>query len=249
MAISVHVLTKNSASTLAQTLLSLQPFPEVIVWDTGSTDETLKIASQFKNVIIHQASLIGGFGKAHNEAAARASNEWILSVDSDEVLSPGLAEELLSMRLDPHSVYSIERENYFNGKHLRCCAGWYPDWVIRLYNRKSTSFSNDIVHEKVVSEGFKVVQLKHPLKHVPYRSIADFLDKMQIYSSLFALQYKGLKRPSFMHAVFHGLGAFIKSYFLKRGVFGGRAGFIISLYNAQTAYYKYLKLIELNKNL
>lgn len=248
MLISVHILTKNSASTLTQTLFSLQMFPEVIVFDTGSTDRTLEIAAQFSNVRIFQSTM-KGFGVAHNEAASFSTYDWVLSIDSDEALTPELAHEISSLHLSPDTVYEIERENYFNNKRVRCCAGWYPDWVIRLYNRKATSFSDSAVHEKIRTDGLKVVRLHYPIKHVPYRSIADFLDKMQTYSSLFALQYQGKRSSSLCHAIFHGLAAFLKNYLLKKGFLGGHAGFIISLYNAQTAYYKYLKLAELNKKL
>ena len=248
MSISVHVLTKNSASTLAQTLTSLASFSEVIVFDTGSTDETLKIASQFPNVAIYQA-LMTGFGAAHNAAAALGSSDWILSIDSDEVLSTGLIEELHLLHLDPKCVYAILRDNYFNGKRITFCAGWYPDWVVRLYNRTSTQFSNDVVHEKVITQRLKVVKLKNNLRHVPYRSMTDFLEKMQTYSSFFAVQYQGKKQSSLTRAVFHGCATFCKNYFFKWGILGGREGFILSFYNAQTTYYKYLKLAELNKKL
>ncbi|MGH2612706.1 MAG: glycosyltransferase family 2 protein [Rhabdochlamydiaceae bacterium] len=249
MLISVHVLTKNSASTIEQTLMSLASFSEVVVFDTGSTDETLKIASHFPNVKIHQA-LMTGFGPAHNAAASLGSNDWILSIDSDEVLSPALIEELQQLdSKDPKCVYAILRDNYFNGKRITFCAGWYPDWVVRLYNRTVTQFSNDIVHEKVITQGLKVIKLKNKLRHVPYRSMADFLEKMQIYSSFFAAQYQGKKQSSLTRALFHGCATFCKNYFFKWGILGGREGFILSLYNAQTTYYKYLKLAELNKKL
>lgn len=248
MSISVHVLTKNSAETLLETLQSLASFPEVIVLDTGSTDETLEIASQFPNVKVHEA-LLKGFGPAHNLAAKLSTHDWILSIDSDEILSPELILEIKLLTPDPSCVYAMERENYFNNKRIRCCAGWYPDFVIRLYNRKSTSFSSDIVHEKVIVKDLKVIRLRHGLKHVPYRSIADFLNKMQTYSMLFTQQYQGKKKSSVGKAVLHGTLAFLKNYLLKRGIFGGREGFIISLYNAQVSYYKYLKLAEANRSL
>lgn len=248
MMISVHVLTKNSAATLAQTLESLASFPEVLVVDTGSTDETLKIASRFPNVSIHREEMTG-FGDVHNIAAALCTNDWILAIDSDEMLSSGLIEELKQLTLDPKTVYAILRDNYLNGKRITFCAGWYPDWVVRLYNRKSTQFSSDVVHEKVLSQNLNVVKLKHTIKHVPYRSTADFLEKMQIYSSFFAKQHQGKKQSSLSRALFHSCVAFCKNYFFKRGILGGREGFILSLYNAQTTYYKYLKLAELNKKL
>jgi glycosyltransferase involved in cell wall biosynthesis len=223
-------------------------FPEVIVLDTGSNDDTLEVAGEFPNVKIHHAQF-NGFGPLHNEATSIASNDWVLSIDSDEIATPELVREIQGLLLDPNSVYSILRDNYFNGKAIRCCAGWYPDRVIRLYNRRKTRFSNDAVHEKVLSEKMRVIPLQYTIKHTPYRTISDFLTKMQKYSTLFAEQNRGKKKSSLLKAALHGISAFIKSYIFKRGIFGGKEGFIISLYNSQTAYYKYLKLAELNQKL
>jgi len=248
MMITVTVLTKNSQETLASTLASLQKFPEVIVYDSGSTDTTLEIAQKFSNVKIIQGQF-AGFGPTHNTASSLASHDWILSIDSDEILTSELVDEILSLSLDPAHVYQIDRHNYFNGKWIRWCGGWYPDPVIRLYNRTFTRFTDDAVHEKVIVKGMQLTALSSPLIHTPYRSIQDFLGKMQSYSTLFAEQHQGKKSSSMGKAIAHGSFAFIKSYLLKKGFLGGKEGFIISLYNGHTAFYKYLKLTELNKRL
>jgi glycosyltransferase involved in cell wall biosynthesis len=245
--ISVTILTKNCASTLSATLDSLQSFQEIIIYDTGSTDETLEIAKRYPNTTIHQQKFIG-FGPSHNRASFLASHDWILSIDSDEVLSPELSQEILSLPLNPDSVYSLSRQNYYNGKHIKWCGGWYPDPVIRLYNRKKTRFSDDAVHEKVLSQGVVVIPLHSPLLHTPYRKMEDFLSKMQSYSSLFAKEHKNKKNASLTKAILHSAYAFFKSYFLKKGFMGGKEGFIISLYNSHTAFYKYLKLWEANQS-
>lgn len=239
--ISAIVLTKNSSTTLKNTLESLAPFHEVIVYDTGSSDDTLAIAKQFPYVRIEIAPFIG-FGPTHNQAANTASYDWILSIDSDEVLSPELSKEILTLSLDARAVYKIPRLNFFNGKQIRGCSGWYPDPVIRLYNRKTTHFSTDAVHEKILSSHLKCIPLSSPLLHTPYRTIEDFLHKMQFYSTLFSEQHKGKKKGSLLRALIHSYAAFFKSYFLKKGIFFGKEGLIISLYNAHVAFYKYLKL-------
>ena len=246
--ISVHILTKNSGDTIAETLQSLVAFSEVVIYDNGSTDKTIEICEQFKNVKVHHGPF-QGFGPMHNAAAAVGSNDWVLAIDSDEVVSRELADEILQLKLDPQCVYAIERDNYLNGKKIRFCAGWHPDWVIRLYHRKSTRFTDDQVHEKVITKNLRVLKLQNTIKHVPYRSMSDFLDKMQKYSTLFARQHQGKKESSVGKALVHGVVAFCKNYFLKRGFLGGREGYILSVYNAQTTYYKYLKLAELNKKL
>ncbi len=244
--ISVTILTKNSQETITSTLASLQKFPEVLLYDSGSTDTTLVIAQNFPNVKIIRGEF-SGFGPTHNAASSFASYDWILSIDSDEVLTPELAEEILNLNLDPQKVYQIHRHNYFNGKWIRWCGGWYPDPVVRLYNRTSTRFTDDAVHEKVISEKMQLISLTSPLLHTPYRSVEDFLAKMQAYSTLFAKQHQGKKSSSMGKAICHGSFAFLKSYILKKGFLGGKEGFIISLYNGQTTYYKYLKLLDLNR--
>ena len=243
--ISVTILTKNSARYLPRVLEALSDFDELVVYDTGSTDSTLEIAKGYPNVSIHEGPL-EGFGVTHNKASALARHDWILSVDSDEVMTEDLSAEIDDLILDPSTVYSIARRNEYNGRWIRWC-GWWPDRVCRLYHRKTTDFSHAEVHEAIQTKGLQIIPLNGKLLHFPYASTADFLAKMQVYSELFARQYKGRRQSSVTRAVLHGVFAFFKSYVLKRGIIGGREGFIISVYNANTAFYKYLKLWERNR--
>ncbi|HSX13185.1 MAG TPA: glycosyltransferase family 2 protein [Chlamydiales bacterium] len=246
--ISVTVLTKNCQDTLESTLRSVALFEEVVVLDTGSSDATLNIAKTFPNVVVHTADF-NGFGPMHNVATSLASRDWVLSLDSDEVLSEGLIEEIQNLDLDPINVYFIQRFNYFNDKHIKWCGGWHPDIVCRLYHRKTTHFNDVPVHEKIMTNGLVEMQLAHPIFHTPYRKMSDFLTKMQTYTSLFAQQHQGKKRSSFFKALYHGWFAFLKSYVFKKGFLGGKEGFLISLYNSHTAFYKYLKLAESNRSI
>jgi glycosyltransferase involved in cell wall biosynthesis len=241
--ISVTILVKNGEKTLEETLESTLLFPEVIILDTGSTDRTLEIAQKFSNVKIFHAPF-EGFGPSHNRASSLATHDFIFSVDSDEVLSSELVQEVLDMRLDPEAVYAILRENYFHGRHITGCSGWHPDWVVRLYNRKATAFDQALVHEKIIQGPLKKIALKGTMRHVPYQTISDFLQKMQSYSTLFVEQNLHRKKGSLSKAIIHGVACFFKSYFLKKGFLLGREGFIISAYNGHTAFYKYLKLLE-----
>lgn len=244
--ISVTILTKNCEETLQKTLQSAISFKEVLVLDTGSTDATLEIARQFPNVVIHTSPFLG-FGPTHNLATKLASFDWILSLDSDEVLTDELVTEIHALALDTTSVYSILRHNYFNGKWIKWCGGWHPDRVVRLYNRQTTRFTDAAIHERVLTDGLKVHSLKSPLVHTPYRRINDFLSKMETYSTLFASQHQHKKKASIVSAIAHAWFAFFKSYILKKGFLGGKEGFIISMYNSHTAFYKYLKLDESNR--
>ena len=245
--VSVTVLTKNSQKYIKDVLKALAPFGEVIVYDSGSTDHTMEIAQAFPNVRVIRADFIG-FGPTHNMASSAAKNGWILSIDSDEIVSPELSKTIANETLDPKAVYSFPRRNYFNGKFIKWC-GWYPDRQIRLYNKTKTKFSDDQVHEAIMSQGMRIVSLQAPITHYSYASIGDFLGKMQSYSTLFAEQYRGKRKSSPLKAISHGVFAFIKCYFLKLGFLGGYEGFVISTYNGHTAYYKYLKLYEANRSL
>lgn len=244
--ISVVILVKNSELTLFSTLRALKDFPEVILVDTGSTDNTLEIAKGFPNVKIFHETFTG-FGKMRNLASSFATYDWILAIDSDEKITPPLKDEILQLNLSSSSVvYAILRDNYLEGKRVRFASGWYPDWIYRLYNRKVTRFSEDLVHEKLELDNLKIQKLHYSLEHVPYHSIDDFLRKMQTYSSLFAKMNKG-KPSSISIAFLHAFFAFFKSYLLKGGFLGGGLALMLAFYHSHVAWYKYLKLREINK--
>ncbi|MBN4067141.1 glycosyltransferase family 2 protein [Simkania negevensis] len=244
MSISVTILACNAEEYIERVLSPLVLFDEVVVCDTGSTDSTVAIAEQFQNVKICHSPFVG-FGKLHNTVACQASHDWILSLDSDEVMTSALIEEILSLSLDKESVYSFPFHNYFNGRWIRCC-GWYPDRHIRLYHRGRTQFTENYVHEGIIARGLEEVRLLNPVRHYSYSSISDFLRKMQLYTDLFAEEYQGRKNSSLFKAITHGAFAFVKNYFFKMGCFYGYEGYLISAYQSQTAFYKYLKLMEAN---
>jgi len=244
--ISACILTKNSERSLPNTLAALKSFDEIIILDTGSNDRTMSIAQAFCNTRVFQTPFTG-FGSLRNYAASLAKHDWILAIDSDEVLSEELQHEIFSLSLNPSCVYEIDFWNYYNEKRIIGC-GWYPERHIRLYHRSSTQFSDSSIHEGVIQHStLKTIQLKHPIYHTPYLSTADFLAKMQLYSDLFAQQHQGNRSSSFAKAFGHALAALIKSYILKRGFLSGKEGVIISWYNANVAFYKYLKLAENNQ--
>ncbi len=237
--ITVTIIVKDGQRHIHAVLEALKRFDEVLIFDTGSCDNTLQIARNFSNVTIHESNF-EGFGKAHNRAASLAKNDWILSIDADEVLSPGLAEEILKLKLKRGSVYSLPFHNFYRGQRVRI---WDPESHVRLYNRKESSFTEALVHEAIRTEGLAIETLQEPLFHYSYGSISDFLVKMERYSTLFAEQNQG--RPSSpLIALSHGIGGFLKNYFFKRGFLGGYRGFLISIYIGHTAFYKYMKLYE-----
>ena len=239
--ISAVILTKNSQPLLSKVLSSLESFSEVIILDTGSTDETINIAKKFSNISTY-TSFFEGFGPLRNRGAALAKNDWVMAIDSDEILSEALVEEIRQKSLDENCVYCFPFFNFYNEKQIKWC-GWYPENHIRLYNRKKTRFNEKKVHEAIEIENLKIDSFKNPILHYPFRSIDDLLVKSQLYSSLYKQNNPDI-RSSVFKAILHGSFAFFKSYFLKRGFLGGREGFIISWYIAHSSFCKYLKLTE-----
>lgn len=244
MNITATILTLNAERHLEKVIQALASFDEILVLDSGSTDRTQTICSNYSNVRF-TSHTFDGFGRAHNLASKLAKNDWILSIDADEVPSQELIEELKTLQRDPKTVYDIPFHNIYRDKWIKWC-GWYPESHIRLYHRQETRFTDAHVHERVLDEGLTIKKLQFPILHYSYDSLSDFLVKMERYSTLFATQYQGKRKATPLTAITHSLAAFFKSYILKKGFLGGFEGFVISSYNAHTAFYKYLKLYELN---
>lgn len=242
--ISVTILTKNSQRHIQEVLEALKSFDEIVVVDTGSTDQTLDIVKRFDTVRLYERPFTG-FGPTHNVASSLATHDWILSIDSDEIVSDTLKNEIIALSLDPSCAYTFWRKNYYRNRHIKGC-GWYPDRVVRLYNRTKTSFSNALVHESVITDSLNVVDLSAPVFHYPYERVADFLVKMNSYTTLYAEQTPQ-RKASIPQALVHALFAFIKSYFIKRGFLLGAEGFEIAWFNMNCAFYKYAKLAEIWK--
>lgn len=249
LAISVTMLVKNSEKYLTQVLTALADFDEIILLDNGSTDSTLQIAQKFDNVVIKHSPFIG-FGLLKNLAAEYAKNDWILNIDSDEILPQALIDELRQLDLmQVNRVYSLSRLNHYRGRIIKTC-GWYPNYVPRLYHRGNVRFNQKLVHESLdIPKNIEIIQLAQPFLHYSFDGAADLIQKMQQYTTLFAEQQQGRKKASVFSAISHGISSFFKHYILKKGFLDGQDGFVISCANAMGAYYKYVKLMEYNQKL
>lgn len=242
--ISCVIIVKNAASTLDATLASLTSFEDVVLYDNGSTDTTLEIAKKYPNVNLVQGEFLG-FGPTKNLAAHFAKNDWVFSLDGDEVLSDKFVNNLANIELNDKNIYTILRENYYKKTQIKHC--WGDDVIVRLFNRTKTAFTDEKVHEKVIEKGFNSVPIAGSVKHYPYASITDFIIKLDRYSSAFAIDNAGKKSSSPSKAFFNGLFSFFKTYFIKRGFLDGYAGLIIAFSHMATNFYKYIKLYELNQ--
>ena len=244
--ITVTILTRNSAKYLAECLGALAAFDEVLLLDNGSTDDTMEIAGRFPNVSLYEHPFIG-FGPMKNLAVDKASNDWILSIDSDEVLTPELVREILSLELDDRVFYTIERDNYYHGRLIRGC-GWANDRVNRLFNRRRTRFDDRLIHEGIIAgEGMRAELLVGRMKHHTFDDASQLVHKMQQYSTLWAEENRGRRRTTPSGALLSGLFTFFKSYLLQSGWRYGYEGLLISISNANGAFYKYIKLYEADR--
>lgn len=245
--ITACILVKNAQDTIKECLESLQSFDEIILLDNESSDDTLKIANEFKNKFdnlkIYSSEFIG-FGPLKNLAISYASNEWIFSIDSDEVLEIQAANEIANLNLNPQKIYALARKNLYKGEWIKAC-GWYPDFVLRLFNKNYTKFNSNFVHESLEIGDLKVEKLQNGLRHYAYDDISTLIEKMQKYSTLWAKQNRH-KSSTMTKAALHSGWKFMRDYMFKKGFLYGYKGFVISFCNALGAFFKYAKLYELN---
>ncbi|WP_323669560.1 glycosyltransferase family 2 protein [Aliarcobacter butzleri] len=244
MNISVVVLAKNNQKTIEKTLSALVEFDDVVVYDNGSTDDTIEIVKKFSNVNLIEGEF-KGFGWTKNQAASFAKNDWILVVDSDEVIDKELLKELKEKILDNNCVYKLNFKAFYKDIQIKHC-GWNNQKIKRLYNKSVTSYNSNDVHEDIITDNLKIEILRGNVEHYSYQAISEFVIKADRYSSLFAQNNVGKKSSSPAKAFFNGLYSFIKTYFFKQGFRDGYVGLIIAFSHMVTNFYKYIKLYELN---
>jgi len=247
MKISAVVLAKNNDNTIKKTLESLTSFDDVIVYDNGSKDETMNIAKSFSNVNLIEGEF-NGFGWSKNKAASYAKNDWILIIDSDEVVDFELLNILKSIELDKNNVYKLNFKAFYKDIQVKYC-GWNNQKIKRLYNKTKTKYNDNDVHEDIITDGLNIEILGGNVEHYSYHSISQFIIKADHYSTLFAKNNVGRKSSSPSKAFLNGVYSFIKTYCFKRGFLDGYVGLVISYSHMVTNFYKYLKLYELNKEL
>lgn len=238
--ISVVIITRNAADTLADTLASTSNFSEVVVYDNGSDDATLEIAKSHENVSLHRGKFLG-FGPTKNHAITLASNNWVLSLDADERISIELARFLESWKpANEHVVGVIRRDNYFMDR-LVSKGGWGDDWLVRLFNRNTHRFNDNAVHESVpLTPQSHAKKLPDPIRHDAVRRVGDFLVKIDRYSEIHRQTSSKTFQPAVI--VLRCMAAFIKSYIFKGGLFAGWRGLVIAWNESNGVFFKYIKV-------
>jgi glycosyltransferase involved in cell wall biosynthesis len=237
--VAAVVITRDAAAVLPPLLDALAPLPEVVLYDNGSTDETLAVAGRYPNVRVHEGPFLG-FGPTKNRAAGLAGRDWILSVDADERPSPELLEEIDALALDdPHVLYEVLRQNFFLGRHVRH-SGWGADWLPRLYHRAAHGYDDVEVHERVRPRSDSVRQrLRGTLRHEAVLDVGQFLRKVDRYSTLRA---EAARRAPAMPLIFlRAVWAFVRTYVLRFGFLDGWRGLVIAWSNANGVFFKHVK--------
>jgi glycosyltransferase involved in cell wall biosynthesis len=235
--LTVTVITLNEAQNIAPALASVSWADEIIVVDSHSTDDTAAIARQYASRV--DVRDWPGYSAQKNYAAEIAANDWILSIDADERVTPELAAEIRAvMTGDPSARgYRIPRVTWYLGRWIRG-TDWYPDYQLRLYDRRAGRWNGRAVHESVVLDRAPGV-LQHDLQHYAYRNISEHLATIDRYTTLAAAEaYARGQRTSAVGAVAHANAAFVRNYLLRRGFMNGSAGLIVSALNT---YYVFLK--------
>ncbi|MDX3904406.1 MAG: glycosyltransferase family 2 protein [Pigmentiphaga sp.] len=241
MRLSVIIITRNEARNLAECLESVRFADEIVVVDSGSTDDTVDIARRH-GARVEITTDWPGFGPQKNRALDLATGDWVLSLDADERVTPELAAAIgQALRSPAHDAYDMPRLSSFCGRFIRH-SGWWPDRVLRLFRRGTARFTDDLVHEKVVAGG-SVGHLTPHLLHYTYPDLDSAIAKMNRYSSdsARALRARG-RHATIGTAIGHGAWTFVRLYLFKRGFLDGRHGFVLAVTAAAGSFYRYAKL-------
>ena len=243
--LSAIVITKDNERTIGRCIESLRWADEVIVVDSGSTDRTRDICREL-GAQVHETSDWPGHGPQKNRALDRAAAAWVLSVDSDEWVTPGLRSEIERALASPEAkpAYAIPRRSSFCGRFM-LHSGWWPDYVVRLFQRDAGRFTDDHTHERLVVSG-RIGRLREPLMHEAITDLDQMLAKMNAYSTSSAhMKLAQGRRATLFTAVLHGVWTFVRTYIVRLGFLDGREGFMLAIANAEGSYYRYVKLMLL----
>ncbi len=244
---SVVIVCKNEEAIIGKTLQALQGFPDIVVYDNGSTDKTIEIVRTFP-VTVEQGAW-EGFGKTKNKANSFAKYDWILSLDADEMPDEELKKELTG--LDPaneKAVYKIRFKNFLGTKWIRY-GEWGFDKHIRLFNRKQVKWNEAEVHEQLIFPQDEIVKwLNGYVLHYTMKDEADYKIKMENYARLNAEKYfRQGKKPSRLKQWLSPVFSFIQNYIFKLGFLDGKAGLTCAGMTARYTFWKYRKLNEISR--
>lgn len=241
--ISAIIITKNEESNIKRCLDTIKWVDEVIVVDSGSTDDTVEIARKLGAKVF--GNQWQGYGAQKNFAIDKTTNDWILSIDADEEVSPELQKEIKKVIQNPgnYEAFKMPRKLIFQGKFLRW-GGCYPNYQIRLFQKGKAKFNLDFVHEKLVVDG-KIGLLKGSLLHYSYKDLSDYFDRFNRYTTLDAQKRFSKGKKFYFWYYIQPLLRFFNMYFLRLGFLDGIKGLTWALLSSFYTYVKFQKLKEL----
>ena len=246
MRLSVLVLSKNESTNIEACLNSVEWADEIVVVDTGSTDDTVSKAKAFTQKVF--VTEWKGFAGTKNWGLQKVTGDWVLWLDADERVTPELAEEIqLVLKNAAYDGYQIPRKANFLGHWIRH-SGWYPGYVLRLIKKDLAQFVDTRVHEGL-EEPARVGKLKNPLLHFTDPTLEHYFTKFNRYTTLAALDLKDRGRRFHLYdLLFRPAFLFIKMYIFKAGFLDGFAGFLLATLSGFYVLVKYAKLWELLRN-
>ena len=239
--LTVTIITRDEVDRLGEAVASAAFADEIVIVDSGSTDGTIELARRLTPRVVTRDW--PGFAAQKNFAAAEASHDWILSLDADERVSPALGTEIRAiLSAGPQApAYRVPRVSFYLGRWIRS-TDWYPDYQVRLYDRRAASWAGEYVHESVQTAG-AVGRLRGELLHFPYRDVSHHLRTIDRYTALAARQMRDQGRTvSAAGLAARAAGAFLRNYLLRGGFRQGGVGLIVSVLNS---YYVFLKFARL----
>jgi glycosyltransferase involved in cell wall biosynthesis len=238
--LSVAIITYNEERNIARCIKSVIDFAsEIIVMDSGSTDETVNIAKSLGAKVYHQPFL--GHIQQKNLVLTKTTNQWVLSLDADEAVENELKNNILRVLKKPDADgYEINRLNNYCGKWIKYGA-WYPDRKLRLWNKSKGEWTGLNPHDRFrLAPGSKINHLEGQILHYSFASAEEHKIKSERYARLGAEAYhlKGIK-ANYIQFIYKPAFKFIKDYVLKLGFMDGKFGLIIALINSREVFLKY----------
>lgn len=248
MKISVAMITFNEEKILKKTLDSVKGLvDEIVIVDSGSTDNTEKIAREYGARFFVEPWK--GYGAQKNSAIEKCQGEWILNIDADEVLSEELKEEIRKVISSEtkESVFKINRVSVCFGKVLKH-GGWGTSFAIRLFRKDSGKYNDNTVHEEFVTKE-NISKIKKDIYHYSYLTMEDYFNRFNRYTTEGAKEYyKHGKKVSLIDLTLNPIYKFLKMYVIRLGFLDGIPGFVIASTSAMYSMIKYFKLREMYKN-
>lgn len=238
--LSVVIVAKNEAHHIEECVRSAAFADEILVLDSGSTDETVAIARTAGARVVQTDW--PGYGPQQQRGIALARSDWVLSLDADERIPTALQAEInAALKAPQFDGYRLPRLSSFCGQFIYH-SGWRPDYTLRLVRRAKAGFTDDFLHAHMTVDGTRG-DLHTSLIHESYRDLDDVLEKLNRYASGNAKDAfrRGVK-SSLRKAILHGIWAFVRTWVIRAGFLDGRNGLMLAIYNAESTYYKYLKL-------